>query len=115
LTGNSAGSTGKAGHLGERWVVAELPRSVAGWDRVQAVLAAEGDLAYGDIDLAGREPAALRFDQVDFRYGDGPLVLRGLSFTVPPGRTVALVGATGSGKSTIASLAEKAESEKVDD
>jgi ABC-type multidrug transport system fused ATPase/permease subunit len=87
------------------WVVAELPRSVAGWDRVQAVLAAEGDLAYGDIDLAYGGSAALRFDQVDFRYGDGPLVLHGISFTVPPGKTVALVGATGSGKSTIAALA----------
>ena len=87
------------------WVVAELPRSVAGWDRVQAVLAAEGDLGYGDIELAGDESTTLRFHQVDFRYGDGPLVLRGVSFAVPPGKTVALVGATGSGKSTIASLA----------
>jgi ATP-binding cassette, subfamily B, bacterial len=87
------------------WVVGELPRSVAGWDRVQAVLAAEGELAYGSTVLAGREPAELRFTAVDFRYGDGPLVLHGVSFTVPPGRTVALVGATGSGKSTIASLA----------
>jgi ABC-type multidrug transport system fused ATPase/permease subunit len=42
---------------------------------------------------------------VSFRYADGPLVLHDVSFTVPAGRTVALVGATGSGKSTIASLA----------
>ena len=87
------------------WVVAELPRSVAGWERVQAVLAATGDLGYGDLDLAGDQPAALRFDDVDFRYGNGPLVLHGVSFAVSPGRTTALVGATGSGKSTIAALA----------
>jgi ABC-type multidrug transport system fused ATPase/permease subunit len=87
------------------WVIADLPRSVAGWDRVHAVLAATGDLGYGDLDLPGDRPAALHFDQVDFRYGDGPLVLHGISFTVPPGRTTALVGATGSGKSTIAALA----------
>ena len=87
------------------WVVAELPRSAAGWERVRAVLTAESILAYGGIDLPGGGPATLRFDGVDFRYGDGPLVLHGVSFTVPPGRTVALVGATGSGKSTIASLA----------
>ena len=87
------------------WVVAELPRSVAGWDRVQAVLAATGDLAYGPAVLAGDGPATLRFDKVDFRYADGPLVLNDVSFTVPPGKTVALVGATGSGKSTIAGLA----------
>jgi ATP-binding cassette, subfamily B, bacterial len=87
------------------WVVAELPRSVAGWERVQAVLAATGDLAYGSAVPASSGPASLRFDQVNFRYGPGPLVLHDVSFTVPPGRTVALVGATGSGKSTIASLA----------
>jgi ABC-type multidrug transport system fused ATPase/permease subunit len=87
------------------WVVAELPRSVAGWERVEAVLAAEGDLAYGSSAPAGEGPAELAFSGVDFRYGDGPLVLHDVTFTVPPGRTVALVGATGSGKSTIASLA----------
>ena len=87
------------------WVVAELPRSVAGWERVQAVLAADGDLTYGAATVAGSGPATLRFEQVDFRYADGPLVLRDVSFEVPPGRTVALVGATGAGKSTIASLA----------
>ncbi|MEU4425234.1 ABC transporter ATP-binding protein [Actinoplanes sp. NPDC024001] len=87
------------------WVVGELPRSVAGWERVQAVLSADGDLAYGEGTLAGDGPAELRFEQVDFRYADGPPVLTEVTFTVPAGKTVALVGATGSGKSTIASLA----------
>ncbi|MEV4708234.1 ABC transporter ATP-binding protein [Actinoplanes sp. NPDC049316] len=90
------------------WVVAELPRSVAGWERVQAVLAAEGDLAYGTAEPAATGPAALTFDQVHFSYGadgEGAEVLHDISFTVPAGKTVALVGATGSGKSTIASLA----------
>jgi ATP-binding cassette subfamily B protein len=87
------------------WVVAELPRSVAGWERVQAVLAATGDLAYGEKEPAGSGPTALDFDRVTFAYVDGPPVLHDVTFTVPAGRTVALVGATGSGKSTIASLA----------
>jgi ABC-type multidrug transport system fused ATPase/permease subunit len=87
------------------WVVGELPRSVAGWDRVQAVLSATGDLDYGPVALEPSGPATLRFEGVDFAYADGPLVLNDVSFTVPPGKTVALVGATGSGKSTIAALA----------
>ncbi|WP_306214591.1 ABC transporter ATP-binding protein [Actinoplanes sp. RD1] len=87
------------------WVVAELPRSVAGWERVQAVLGAEGDLAYGPVAEPGTGPATLRFDQVSFAYGEGAEVLHDISFAVPAGKTVALVGATGSGKSTIASLA----------
>jgi ATP-binding cassette subfamily B protein len=86
-------------------VVAELPRSVAGWDRVQAVLSAEGDLTYGSATLQPTGPAALRFQGVDFAYGEGPLVLNDVTFDVPSGKTVALVGATGSGKSTIAALA----------
>lgn len=87
------------------WVIGELPRSVAGWDRVQAVLSAEGDLRYGEGELPGDGPAELRFDRVGYRYADGPPVLSEVSFAVPAGRTVALVGATGSGKSTIAALA----------
>ncbi|MFC7550160.1 ABC transporter ATP-binding protein [Plantactinospora sp. GCM10030261] len=95
------------------WVLAELPRSVAGWDRVQAVLTATGQMRYGDaeLDRAGGAPAALTFDEVDFGYEPAdaattsPRVLDEVSFEVPAGRTVALVGPTGSGKSTIASLA----------
>ena len=87
------------------WVVAELPRSVAGWERVQAVLGADGDLEYGTVVPARTGPAELRFDHVHFSYGEGAEVLHDVTFTVPAGQTVALVGATGSGKSTIASLA----------
>ena len=52
-------------------------------------------------------PASLRFAEVGFGYDDGPPVLHGVSFEVAEGRTVALVGPTGSGKSTIASLAAR--------
>jgi ATP-binding cassette subfamily B protein len=85
------------------WVLGELPRSVAGWDRVQRVLTATGEMRYGGNDLDGGQPARLRFAGVGFSYGSGA-VLRDVTFTVPPGRTVALVGPTGAGKSTIASL-----------
>ncbi|HEY2948796.1 MAG TPA: ABC transporter ATP-binding protein [Micromonosporaceae bacterium] len=95
------------------WVLAELPRSVAGWDRIQHVLTATGEMAYGLVAPDRSDaPAELRFDNVTFGYetasGDpGPAVLHEVSFTVPAGRTVALVGPTGSGKSTVASLAAR--------
>jgi ATP-binding cassette subfamily B multidrug efflux pump len=47
----------------------------------------------------------VRFEDVWFRYGpDGPWVLRDVSFTASPGQTIALVGHTGAGKTTIVNL-----------
>jgi ABC-type multidrug transport system fused ATPase/permease subunit len=46
----------------------------------------------------------VRFENVHFGYGDGPEVLHGINLEVPPGTTVALVGHTGAGKSTMAKL-----------
>jgi ATP-binding cassette subfamily B protein len=98
------------------WVLAELPRSVVGWDRIQQVLRATGDMRYGShtLDAAAvgtgggsGAGAELRFDRVDFGYTEGSPVLREVTFEVPSGRTVALVGPTGSGKSTIAALAAR--------
>ncbi|HWH29592.1 MAG TPA: ABC transporter ATP-binding protein [Mycobacteriales bacterium] len=86
------------------WVLNELPRSVVGWDRVQRVLRAEGDQRHGEVRLpATSSPTALHVAGVSFRYG-GHDVLSGVAFTVDPGRTVAVVGSTGAGKSTLASL-----------
>jgi ATP-binding cassette subfamily B protein/subfamily B ATP-binding cassette protein MsbA len=46
----------------------------------------------------------VRFDNVSFAYGDGEMVLRGVTLEARPGETVALVGETGAGKSTIIRL-----------
>ncbi|GAB2469759.1 ABC transporter ATP-binding protein [Xylanimonas ulmi] len=46
----------------------------------------------------------VRLDHVTFRYGGGPLVLPDLDLRIPAGQTVALVGTTGAGKSTLAKL-----------
>jgi len=87
------------------WLVGEFPRSVVGFGRVQAVLDATGEMAYGDRRLE-RAGSGARLDVRDlgYRYDGGPELLSDLSFTVEPGRTVAVVGATASGKSTLTSL-----------
>jgi len=91
------------------WVLGDLPRAVAGWERVEKVLVATGEMAYGSSGLDGEQGAAaeLSFDGVDFSYEPGQPVLEDVSFTIPAGRTVALVGPTGSGKSTVAMLAAR--------
>jgi ATP-binding cassette, subfamily B, bacterial len=47
---------------------------------------------------------AIDFKDVEFRYGDGPLIVPRLNLHIPAGQTVALVGQTGAGKSTLAKL-----------
>ncbi len=85
------------------WVLAELPRSVVGYERIQAVLEATGSMEHGAVELPGTEPARLEVRDLGYAYGDGEFpVLREVSLEVGPGRTVALVGPTGSGKSTLA-------------
>ena len=54
-----------------------------------------------------RAHGELRFDQARFEYVEGRPVLPGLDLTVPAGQTVALVGTTGAGKTTIAKLATR--------
>lgn len=52
----------------------------------------------------GRTRGELRLDHVRFQYGVGPVVLPDLDLTIPAGQTVAVVGTTGAGKSTVAKL-----------
>jgi ATP-binding cassette, subfamily B, bacterial len=85
------------------WVLAEVPRSVVGWERVRGVLDATGSLPFGQASLAGPAAAALEVRDVRFGYGEKD-VLHDVSFTVQPGRTTAVVGPTGSGKSTLTAL-----------
>jgi ATP-binding cassette, subfamily B, bacterial len=128
------------------WLLGELPRAVVGWDRVQRVLTAVGDMVYGSERGAGAGGASTALDTVAYHHpsnarddlsgtvpvevpgpqrpepvpsgpadgealddvpGGDPDRTRGvesISFDIDAGRTIAMVGATGSGKSTVASL-----------
>ncbi len=86
-------------------VYAEFQSALAGGERIYAILdeAPEPPDPPGTPAL-GRVAGRITFDDVSFAYEPGRPVLRGVSFEVEPGQTVALVGATGAGKTTIASL-----------
>ena len=87
------------------WVLGELPRAVVGWRRVDQVLQVTGALPYGDLGLSDTtDPVDLRLRDVTFGYADDRDVLHGLTLDVAPGRTVAVTGPTGSGKSSLAGL-----------
>jgi len=79
--------------------------AVAALDKIQDVLDETPNVedSPGAIEL-GRIEGHVRFDNVHFSYGTGPEVLHGISLDIPAGTTVALVGHTGAGKSTIAKL-----------
>jgi len=80
-------------------------RAVASAGRIAEVLDTHPDV---EDPPSGKDPGRLRgevrFESVDFEYVEDVPVLRDVSFTVEPGKTLALVGPTGAGKSTIASL-----------
>ncbi len=88
------------------WVVNLFQRGAASMGRVSAVLRAEPRIVSpGDPQAPPVVRGEVEFRGVSFRYPDTERwVLRGLSFTIPAGATVAIVGPTGSGKSTVAAL-----------
>lgn len=77
--------------------------ALAALDRISEVLALESDMVTVPAGQA-RSRAILEFRGVTFRYPDGQDVLRGVDFSLERGRTYALVGPTGGGKTTTASL-----------
>jgi ABC-type multidrug transport system fused ATPase/permease subunit len=94
------------------WVLAELPRAVVGWQRVSAVLDASGGMRYGDRELPRGRASAVATEELAYAYeidtdegetGVNPAVV-GVTLDIPAGSTVALVGPTGSGKSTLTNL-----------
>ena len=80
-------------------------RAMASCRRIFGLLSVEPTIAPGSRDLPQPVRGAVRFDDVRFSYSESSNeVLHGLSIDVPAGETHAIVGATGSGKSTVVKL-----------
>jgi ATP-binding cassette, subfamily B, multidrug efflux pump len=83
----------------------QLQAALAGGERIFALLdepAGEGDAP--DAVALPDVPASVTYEHVNFGYEPGQPVLQDINLATAPGRTVALVGATGAGKTTMASL-----------
>ena len=90
-----------------------LQGAMASSERIFALLDTKVEIEDGPALESGRRgggsnpPGTIRFENVTFSYVEGEPVLRDVSFEVRPGQRVALVGATGSGKTTIVSLLQR--------
>ena len=84
----------------------QIQQALAGGDRVEELLnePIEVQDKSGSVTLDGRAKGALAFRDVRFRYSRGDIVLDEISLDIPAGSVTALVGPTGVGKTTFASL-----------
>lgn len=82
-----------------------IQKGMASMERIDKILKADNPIKSPLHPAALPAGGAVEYRDVHFRYhADGPEVINGVSFTIEPGRTVALVGQSGSGKSTLADL-----------
>ena len=87
------------------FVIFEMAHSQAAWTRVQEILDADETIDHGSLDARPvADGAGLESRAVQFSYTDGEPVLSDVQFEILAGRTVAVVGPTASGKSTLTML-----------
>jgi ATP-binding cassette subfamily B protein len=84
-------------------IYGQLQSAIAGAERVFQVLDETSEDLYGLV-WEDQEQVSVRFEDVEFGYVQGKPVLKNFNLTIPAGKKVALVGSTGSGKSTVVNL-----------
>jgi ATP-binding cassette subfamily B protein len=88
------------------WMAALIPRAAVSAERIMEVLETSSSIVIADNPITElSQTAVLQFDHVSFRYpGAEQPVLSDVSFTVRAGETLAIIGSTGSGKTTLMNL-----------
>ena len=87
------------------YVLWDLAGSQAGWQRIKAIFETRDFIAYGETRATSDMSAApVESESVDFAYDENGVVFEGLNFDLGAGITLAVVGPTGSGKSTLSLL-----------
>ena len=84
-------------------ILSDLSKTLVAAGRIREILAAEPETDPPDA-LCPEIKGSIRFDRVSFAYNGGEPVLRDISFALNPGKTLAILGATGSGKSSLVHL-----------
>ena len=86
-------------------VVMMMPRAVVSGKRINEVLKTQPKIIFGDFDGKTEVKGKLEFRKVSFRYPDSEMnVLEDINFVANKGETIAFIGSTGSGKSTLVNL-----------
>jgi ATP-binding cassette subfamily B protein len=87
--------------------LSRIASGFASADRILRIITTETELDQNPNGYTGRVRGDITFENVDFGYRDGSTVVKSLSFTVKAGQTVAIVGQTGAGKTTITKLVNR--------
>ncbi len=86
-------------------VIVQMSQGLVSFDRVASIIKEEREpLDDGDFQPAGKPRGELVFENVSFEYESGQPVLSNISFRAEPGQVIALLGSTGSGKTSLVSL-----------
>jgi ATP-binding cassette subfamily B protein len=89
------------------WAYSQISSGLAGARRILELINRENDLDQNALGYTQTMRGEIEFRQVTFAYSAGEPVLQDISFTVKPGQTVAIVGQTGTGKTSLMKLVNR--------
>jgi ATP-binding cassette subfamily B protein len=89
------------------WAYSQISSGLAGARRILELINRENNLDQNSLGYTHSMRGEIEFRHVTFAYPSGEMVLQGISFTVKPGQTIAIVGQTGTGKTSLMKLVNR--------